>query len=784
MEHMATLIVDFAWILIIAGITTLICKKLKQPVIIGYVLAGFLLSPVTDFFPMFVTETGEIETLAEIGVIFLMFSLGLEFNLHKMVQVGVSGTLSATVQIVGMVLLGYLVGMLLGWSATDSLFLGGMLSMSSTIITVKAIEDCNIRDSKFSELAIGTLIIEDIAAIFLMLVLSTVSVSQSDGAGLLLTIGTLLFYLALWLVLGIFLVPTLIQKISRLLTGETLLIVSLGLCFGMVLIADAIGFSSALGAFMAGSLLAGTGIAGKVEELVAPCKDLFVAVFFVSVGFLVVPATLLEYALPILLLIAVTVVGKVVLLSVSYLLTRQDLSTSLHCALSQTQVGEFSFVIASLGLTLGVTSDFLYPVIVAVALLTTFTTPFLLKSAAPLNGFLEKKLPKKLLANIQERSLSREEDNGNDASQKIIWTRYLKRYFINIFIYAIICGGIVVVGNHLLLPFALIYFPYTATKYVVLVVLIAALMPFLPQLMFSRNPDFTALWMGSKFNRFPLSVMMGLRCAIAVGFLMLVPITLFDRIHYYLLLLMIPIAFLAARSKKLRGSYLTIAAKFIANLNEKQLHENSKKQRLLWENDELMVDTYRIPEGSLLIGRTLAQLNWGRFLQINIIRLYRGKKIYNLPSGKVVLQAGDVICLYGREDVLANFRLVFEEDSVVKENSEAVPLRNYIVKQDRIPEKDQLYCYGTLIHKNSPFNNKSIRDSAFRENRNCFIVGVERELLPISVPSPNFILRTGDIVWVLGTVTTIINLLEDDAVIYAPENSKNYTEEAEESMEQ
>lgn len=764
MSHLVILITDLAFILMIAGITTLICKKLKQPVIIGYVLAGFLLSPVAEFFPMVVGDMEEIETLAEIGVIFLMFSLGLEFNLHKMARVGVSGTLSAAVQIVGMVLLGYLVGIFLGWSATDSLFLGGMLSMSSTIITVKAIEDCNMRDRKFASLAIGTLIIEDIAAIFLMLVLSTVSVSQGGGVDLIFTIGKLLFYLAFWLLLGIFLVPTVIRRIRRLLTGETLLIVALGLCFGMVLLADALGFSSALGAFMAGSLLAGTSVSEKTEELVAPCKDLFVAVFFVSVGFLVVPSTLLEYLVPIVILIVVTLIGKIVFLTASYLLTRQDLSTSLHCAFSQTQVGEFSFVIASLGLSLGVTGEFLYPVIVAVALITTFTTPFLLRTAAPCTAFLEKRLPHNFIKMIETRSRKEEEENDPKQTEvSAVWRRFLKHYFFRIGIFTLICAGMIVLGKQQLLPLVADYFPSDASKPLVMAAVILCLLPFVSQLMIGHDPDFTTLWLRSPFNKLPLTVLMSVRVALAVGLLMLVPILFYERISVWFLLLMVPVAIFAGRSWRLRGSYLMIAAKFLANLNEEQLHERHKDKELLWESDELLVSTYIVPKDSPLIGRTLADLEWGRIFRINVIRLIRGKKIINLPEGNEVLKENDRICLYGGVRAIADFRLIYEESGHSCVHRETCALREYILNQDHIPEKYQLYCYGALVKKGSPYVGKSIRDSGLKSDRSCFVVGVERQMLPIKEPTPNFILGSDDIIWILGAEETIFELLQDES---------------------
>lgn len=758
------MITDLALILLFAGITTLICKKLKQPVIIGYILAGFLLSPMVGFFPN-MGNTEEISVLAEIGVIFLMFSLGLEFNLHKMAKVGVSGTLSAIIHIIGMGLLGYLIGLLLGWSHTDSLFLGGMLSMSSTIITIKSLEDAKMREAKFTRLAIGTLIIEDIAAVFLMLILSTAAASRGSGETLLITIGVLLFYLALWLVLGIFIIPTVIKKIHHLMNNETLLIVTLAICFGMVWMADAIGFSAALGAFMAGSLLAGTGVAGRTEKLVAPCKDLFVAVFFVSVGFLVDPATLFSYIIPILILIAVTIVGKVIFLTGAYLLTRQSIHTAVHGAFAQTQIGEFSFVIASLGLSLGVTGDFLYPVIVAVAVITTLTTPFMLKAAPSFAAFLEKRLPDPMLRAIAANSKVAVEEENKKSKKRETWNRCLKHYFSRTALYLLLVAGIIVLGHQVLLPFALSYFPDKITKIAVIAFLYLCLLPFLPQLLISHDPDFTALWMQDRFNKLPLLILMGLRFAITLAALIIIPVLFYNTTYFWLLLFTIPLAFLAARSKRLRGSYLRIAAKFLANLNEHQLREKSEVKDLLWMDSDLLVDTYRIPANSALVSRSLENLQWGRTLHLNIIKIIRGKRHLNLPTGKESLNEGDVFYLFGAAGSIDNFRLIYGDTAVERLNRENVTLYQYIMHQDEFNEKDQLFCYGALVHKNSPFTGKSIRDSGLRKECNCFIIGVERDLYPIRDPSPNFILRTGDIIWLLGSVYTVTQLIQDEAIL-------------------
>lgn len=753
-----------ALILIFAGITTLICKKLKQPVIIGYILAGFLLSPVVGFFPD-MGDTEEIKVLAEIGVIFLMFSLGLEFNLHKMAKVGVSGTLSAIIHIIGMGLLGFFIGLLLGWSHTDSLFLGGMLSMSSTIITIKTLEDAKMREAKFTRLAIGTLIIEDIAAVFLMLILSTTVASRGSGENLIITIGILLFYLALWLVLGIFIIPTIIKKIHHLMNNETLLIVTLAICFGMVWLADMIGFSAALGAFMAGSLLAGTSVAKRTEKLITPCKDLFVAVFFVSVGFLVDPSTLVDYAIPILILIVATIIGKSIFLTGAYLLTRQNINTAVHGAFAQTQIGEFSFVIASLGLSLGVTSSFLYPVIVAVAVITTLTTPFMLKAAPSSAAFLEKHLPERLLLTIADNSRASIEEESKRSKKRETWNRCLKHYFSRTALYTLMIAGIIVLGYHVLLPFALSYFPYRITRTIVMAFLYLCLLPFLPQLLASHDPDFTALWMQDRFNKLPLLILMGLRFAITLAALIIIPILFYSTRLYWLLFLTIPLAFLAARSKKLRGSYLRIAAKFMANLNEHQLREKSEVKDLLWMEASLLVDRYKLPAGSVLANRSLQTLQWGRTLHLNVIKIIRGKKHINLPTGKEILNEGDILYIFGSESSIDNFRLIYADTAVERLNRQNVSLYQYIMHQDDFAEKDQLFCYGALIHKNSPFVGKSIRDSGLRKECNCFIIGVERELYPIRDPSPNFILRIDDIIWLLGSVNTVTKLIQDEAIL-------------------
>ena len=422
--HLPELISDLAIMLLTAGVVTVIFKKIKQPLVLGYIVAGFLIGPYMPFF-FTVADSASISTWSEIGVIVLMFGLGLEFNLHKLAQVGGTAIITALTEVGGMLLIGFGVGQLLGWGIMDSVFLGGMLSMSSTTIIIKAFDELGVRNQGFAQLVFGTLVIEDIAGIFMMIILSTLSVSQSiSGGALAMKLALLVLYLALWLILGIYLLPTLMNKATPLMNDETLLVSSLGICFGMVLLANALGFSSALGAFMAGSLLAGTVHAERVEHLTSGVKDLFGSVFFLSVGMMLDPAMIVKYIVPILIITLVTLVGKLIFSSLGVLLSGQTLKNAVHCGCSLAQIGEFAFIIASLGLSLGVIADYIYPIIVSVSIITTLTTPSFIKGSDKLYEWLEKVLPSRLtekLARYTDEEQSSKEKNGD-------WSAYLGRY--------------------------------------------------------------------------------------------------------------------------------------------------------------------------------------------------------------------------------------------------------------------------------------------------------------------------------------------------------------------
>ena len=481
--HIPVLISDLAVMLITAGLITILFKKIKQPLVLGHILAGFLISSYFPFFPT-VVDTDSITTWSEIGIIFLMFHLGLEFNLHKLARVGSTAIITAIVEVIGILAVGFLAGRLLGFGVMDSVFLGGMLSMSSTTIIIKAFDELQLRGKKFTELVFGTLVIEDIVGIFMMVILSTISVSKNVKGGQVAgSLSLMILYLIIWLILGIYFLPTFLNRTIKLMNDEMLLIVSLGVCFGMVILANALGFSSALGAFLSGSLLAGTVHVERIEHLTKDVKDLFGAVFFLSVGMLVNPQTLVDYAAPIIVITAVTIFGKLIFSSLGMLLSGQTLDNALKCGFSLAQIGEFAFIIASLGMSLGVTGDYLYPIVVSVSVITTFTTPFCIKTAPKFISVIEKHLPDNLVAKLNkytsEDQAEKEKDND--------WYLYIKKYFRRVVVFGGLMLAIAIFGIHVAEPALSGYMSKTAADTLTCVLIYVFMAPFVGPIMNLHN---------------------------------------------------------------------------------------------------------------------------------------------------------------------------------------------------------------------------------------------------------------------------------------------------------
>ncbi len=440
MSQLQPLIADLALILICAGVMTLLFKSLKQPIVLGYIVAGFLASPNMPYMPS-VTDGHGIHLWSEIGVIFLLFSLGLEFSFKKILKMGAAPIIAATAIILGMMYVGSFTGSLFGWSDMDCIYLGGMLAMSSTTIIFKAFDDMGLRKERFAGLVLSVLIIEDILAIVLMVMLSTLAVSKEfEGSQMLESIVTLGLYLVLWFTVGLFFIPMVLRKLKPLMNDETLLITALALCFGMVVTASAAGFSAAFGAFVMGSILAETVEAEQIEHLVAPVKNLFGAIFFVSVGMMVDVNLIIEYIVPILSLIAAIMLGQTILSTCGFLLSGQSLKTSMQCSFSLTQIGEFAFILATLGTSLGVTSDVLYPIVVAVSVFTTFTTPYMIRLAEPAYNAVARVLPASWIAKL-ERNTAEKEEEVTDELREIYNTNF-KRYVFILLINSVLCIAI------------------------------------------------------------------------------------------------------------------------------------------------------------------------------------------------------------------------------------------------------------------------------------------------------------------------------------------------------
>ena len=519
MSELEPLIADLALILICAGAMTLFFKKLKQPVVLGYIVAGFIASPNMPYMPS-VTDLHGVHLWSEIGVIFLLFALGLEFSFRKILRMGAAPVIAACAVITAMMLVGMFTGHLFGWSQMDCIYLGGMLAMSSTTIIFKAFDDMGLRQKRFASLVLSVLIIEDILAIVMMVMLSTLAVSKEfEGMQMLVSILKLVFFLVLWFVVGIYLIPLFLKKTKNLMSNETLLITTLALCFGMVVIASMVGFSAAFGAFIMGSIMAETIEAEKIEHLICPVKDLFGAIFFVSVGMMVDVALITEYIVPILCIIVAIMLGHTLLSTLGFLLAGQPLKTAMQCSFSLTQIGEFAFILATLGTSLHVTSDFLYPIVVAVSVFTTFTTPYMIRLASPAFGVVERIMPQRWRSKLQNYAEASSDDLPESNEQRNIWKAHLKNVAVIVGINSVLSMAIIALMLYFGKPFIAGLMPAPWSDIVTALITLAVVAPFLWMLMLQGNSDDArALWRDNKFSRAKLVALQLLRLLIAAAF--------------------------------------------------------------------------------------------------------------------------------------------------------------------------------------------------------------------------------------------------------------------------
>lgn len=751
--HIPVLISDLAVMLITAGLITILFKKIKQPLVLGYILAGFLISSYFPFFPT-VVDTDSITTWSEIGIIFLMFHLGLEFNLHKLARVGSTAIITAIVEVIGILAVGFLAGRLLGFGVMDSVFLGGMLSMSSTTIIIKAFDELQLRGKKFTELVFGTLVIEDIVGIFMMVILSTISVSKNVTGGQVAgSLSLMILYLIIWLILGIYFLPTFLNRTIKLMNDEMLLIVSLGVCFGMVILANALGFSSALGAFLSGSLLAGTVHVERIEHLTKGVKDLFGAVFFLSVGMLVNPQTLVEYATPIIVITAVTIFGKLIFSSLGMLLSGQTLDNALRCGFSLAQIGEFAFIIASLGMSLGVTGDYLYPIVVSVSVITTFTTPFYIKTAPKFISVIEKHLPDSLVAKLNkytsEDQAEKEKDND--------WYLYIKKYFRRVVVFGGLMLVIAIFGIHVAEPALSGYMGKTAADTITCVLIYVFMAPFVGPMMNLHNNLFTSLWLKRKSFRLPLIVLNLIKVAIAVSIAMIPLAVLFNVKAIWLFFIIVGIMVILGRSDGMTGWYLQLETRFLRNFNERIIkREEALGMKETWLDNKLHIISFFAPKEGEFLGTPLRELDWGYRYNVYVVKIQRGTHTYILPKENVSIQAGDKVYVVGEEMAIMNFYKIIDSEPCKRMRT----VRQFM--DSGYPDVDKaLAICAVKITGQEDFAGKSIKNGNVRSHWNCMILGLQRKGLTVIMPNASMIISKGDIMWVMGSNNNVGRLASE-----------------------
>ncbi len=728
MAHVPHLITDLALILFAAGVVSLLFKKLNQPVVLGYIIAGLLVSPNYSLFPT-VTEVDSIKIWAEIGVIFLLFSLGLEFSFKKLVKVGSTAAITGLFEVTAMLITGYFAGQLLGWGKMDSIFLGGIIAISSTTIIFRAFDELGLKAKKFTGTVIGILVIEDLTAVLLMVLLSTLAVSQKfQGGEMLASVFKLGFFLVLWFLMGIYLLPGLLKKLSKHISDETLLIISIALCLGMVLFAANVGFSAALGAFIMGSILAETTQAERIVQVLKSVKDLFGAVFFVSVGMLINPGILITYIVPVILLTFIVMLGKTFFVTSGALISGVPLKQSVQAGTSLSQIGEFSFIIATLGLTLGVTSDFLYPIAVGVSVITTFTTPYMIRFAEPLHGFLNRVLPTKWLQIINDYSTGAQHINAESD-----WKKVLHEFFQVIVFNGVICLAIILVVTNFIDPFFTIWGKW-GTVFTTFIA-ISALGPFLYMLSVRKinRQSYTELWL-NRYNRGPIIGMEIARVALGIFLIGFLLDQLFSTFTALTIGILVIVVVTVLFRRRLTAFSNRIEKRFIDNLYLREtMHVKSPIGHLLpWDAHMANFD---IDIDSTLVGVPLEELMLREKFGINLAMIERGARKIMMPNKEDKLYPFDRITVIGTDEQILNFKNTIETANSAQVFEQA---------------DGDITLTQLTVHPGFIYLGKTIRESNFRKCINGMIVGIERNGERILNPDSNMKFELNDTLWIVG----------------------------------
>ncbi|MBD5224870.1 MAG: sodium:proton antiporter [Bacteroidales bacterium] len=726
---MESLISDLAFILLLGAIVTLLFKWIKQPVVLGYIVAGFLASPNFEPLPSVTTEEN-IEFWAQIGIIVLLFSLGLEFSFKKLLNTGGSAVVTALIIVIGMMFTGFIIGHLLGFTAINSLFLGGMLSMSSTTIIIKAFTDLNLRQKKFASLVFAVLIVEDLFAVVMMVVLSSIAINKSvEGGEMLMSVSKLVFFLIIWFLVGVFVIPSALNRFRKFLNNETLLVVSMGMCLGMAVFSVFCGFSLALGAFVMGSILAGTSYAERIEHVVNPIKDLFGSVFFISVGMMVQPTVIVQFWWPILLLSVVVIAGMIVFGTTGMLVTGQSLKVAIESGFSLTQIGEFAFIIATLGMSLGVLDAEIYPIVVAVSVITTFTTPYFIRMADPCYNIVKRMLPSR----FNYLLTTRVSEHSDSSSTRRAWITLGRRYLWRILLYSIVILAISMVSTGYLVPWLDKIIP-AWSRLIGALISLSAMAPFLLALCLPprMETDNIAAHLTADQLRIPRIVFMILRLILALGFIINQLRMLYSFKTGMLIGVVCFCIMLLFFSKSLKKQLRHIESKFINNLNERELRRSGKNNNLV---NDMHLAYMHVGYGCPVVGERLVNTRLNERFGVNIVSIQRGSAVIVAPSGDNRIFPGDVIGVIGTDEQISAFLPVVE--------SEQEPEGN-------VADGAELKLTNVVLTADSPLLGQSLSTADVRRNYHIHVVALERDDNFVDRPT-NLILEAGDRLWIVGT---------------------------------
>jgi len=738
MEELPRLIIDLAYILIVAGAVTIIFKKLRQPLVLGYIVAGFLAGPHMTYTPS-VMDSTSISNWSQIGVIFLMFTLGLEFSFRRIIKMGLQPIIAALLVMSCMISVGSEVGWLFGWSDMDRLFLGGMLAMSSTTIIYKAFDDLGLRLQRFASKVLSVLILEDILGILLMVILSALAVSRKfEGVELLNSMMKLGFFLLLWFLVGIFLVPLILRRFKKYINTETLLIVSVGLCFLLVVIASSVGYSPAFGAFMMGSIMAETTDSERIIKSISSLKDFFGAIFFVSVGMLVDPQILLQYWLPIIVITLAVIFGQMILGSLSFLISGNDLKDSIKCGFSLVQIGEFAFIIASLGESLGVTSKFIYPVVVAVSIITTFFTPYIIKFSDKFYARIEKYIPKNIsdnrFATLKRRRLQilSKYNLGN------VWKTFLRGVIIQTIVYLTLCSAIIGGSFAALLPLLRQICGPWYGNLVCGIITLVLVSPCVRPIVVKKNRSEEAKYLRrfNKFHRLLLRIIIALKfclgCAIIYYILnALSPLWWFWHVVISIILMVVIIY-----NRTVKMVSIRIERTFRRNLQSREQNSKLPSYGRKLRGKDLQIANFTIPTNTKWGGRTLSQLDFGRTEHIHIAAITRGDQRINIPGGNSRIYPGDMIEIVSDEEGLRAFQNKM--------------IHSVFLTDETNTQRNKLSIIKVGISNMSPLCGRTLVDIDFRSKYNCMVVGIEDDKGNLQVTQAQRKFQAGERIWVVG----------------------------------